>query len=69
MVSRGVAQTGRALGADDVTFGKRNAVEQWFSVFKQRVKRFYRRWPHNARVETIESWCETYVALYNLRRA
>ena len=52
-----------------VTFGKRNAVEQWFSVFKQRVKRFYRRWPHNARVETTESWCETYVALYNLRRA
>ena len=52
-----------------VTFGKRNAVEQWFSVFKQRVKRFYRRWPHNARGETIASWCETYVALYNLERA
>jgi transposase-like protein len=52
-----------------VTFGKRNAVEQWFSVFKQRVKRFYRRWPHNARVETAVSWCEAYVALYNLGRA
>ena len=53
---------------DWVTFGKRNAVEQWFSVFKQRVKRFYRRWPHNARVETAVSWCEEYVALYNLGR-
>jgi transposase-like protein len=52
-----------------VTFGKRNAVEQWFSVFKQRVKRFYRRWPHNAQVKTTASWCETFMALYNLRRA
>ena len=52
-----------------VTFGKRNAVEQWFSVFKQRVKWFYRRWPHNARVETTESWCDAYVSLYNLRGA
>jgi len=64
----------RALNTLDVpwervTFGKRNVVEQWFSVFKQRVKRFYRRWPHNADVETTESWCDAYVVLYNLRRA
>ena len=52
-----------------VTFGERNAVEQWFSIFKQRIKQFYRRWPHNARVETALSWCEAFVALYNLRRA
>ena len=52
-----------------VTFRKRNAVEQWFSVFKQRIKQFYRRWPHNARVETAVPWCEAFVALYNLRRA
>jgi len=52
-----------------VTFGKRNVVEQWFSVFKQRIKRFYRRWPHNARIETAVSWCEACVALHNLRRA
>ena len=52
-----------------VTFGKRNVVEQWFSIFKQRVKRFYRRWPHNACIETAVSWCDTYVALYNLRGA
>ncbi|HXY87706.1 MAG TPA: IS6 family transposase [Candidatus Acidoferrales bacterium] len=52
-----------------VTFGKRNVVEQWFSIFKQRVKRFYRRWPHNARAETATSWCEAFVALYNLKRA
>ena len=52
-----------------VTFRKRNVVEQWFSIFKQRLKRFYRRWPYNARVETALSWSEAYVALYNLRRA
>ena len=52
-----------------MTFGKRNTVEQWFSIFKQRLKRFYRRWPHNARVETAVSWCEAFVALYNLERA
>ena len=52
-----------------VTFRKRNVVEQWFSVFKQRIKRFYRRWPHNARVETAVSWSEAYVVLYNLREA
>lgn len=38
-----------------VTFGARNIIEQWFSVFKQRLKRFYRRWLHNARVETVFS--------------
>jgi transposase-like protein len=52
-----------------VPFGKRNAVEQWFSVFKQRIKQFYRRWPHTARVETAASWCEAFVSLYNMRRA
>ena len=52
-----------------VTFRKRNAVEQWFPVFKQRVKRFYRRWPHNARAETAVSWCEAFVAVYNVRRS
>jgi transposase-like protein len=61
----------RRLGVpwERITFGRRNAVEQWFSVFKQRVKRFYRRWPHNARVKTAVSWCEAFVVLYNARRA
>jgi transposase-like protein len=63
------ALTRMGLEWERVTFGERNAVEQWFSVFKQRVKRFYRRWPHNARVETAASWCEAFVAVYNLRRA
>jgi transposase-like protein len=52
-----------------MTFGKQNAVELWFSVFKHRLKRFYRRWPRNARVETAVSWCEAFVAVYNVRRA
>ena len=72
MVARGIR--GRSAGWagrgwERVTFGRRNAVEQWFSIFKQRVKRFYRRWPHNVRAETALSWCEAFVAVYNLKRA
>ena len=28
------------------TFGERNAVEQWYSPFKHRVKRFWKRFPY-----------------------
>ena len=63
----GAQQDGGAMGAGDD--GKRNAVEQWFSIFKQHVKWFYKRWPHDACVETAASWCEAFVALYNLKGA
>jgi len=57
------------MGAGDVRKAERGRAVEWFSIFKQRVKRFYRRWPHNARVETAISWCEAFVALYNMWRA
>jgi len=69
VVFRGVMQTGRAVGTGDVREAERGGAVKWFSVFKQRVKRFYRRWPRNAGVETTESWREAFVMLYNLRRA
>lgn len=50
-------------------FGKWNAVEHWFAIFKQRIKRFCRRWLHNARVEMAVLWCAAFVALYNVRGA
>jgi len=56
------------LSWEHKTFGERNAIEQWFSIIKQRIKQFYKRWPHNARLETILSWCLAFVAIYNLRR-
>jgi transposase-like protein len=65
----GAQQDGSAVGTDDVREAERGGAVEWFSVFKQRVKRFYRRWLHNARVETAVSRCEAFVALYNLRRA
>jgi putative transposase len=34
------------------TFGKRNVVERWFFYIKHRIKRFYKRFPWNAKYET-----------------
>jgi transposase-like protein len=31
------------------TFGKRNVVERWFFYIKHRIKRFYKRFPWNAK--------------------
>ena len=50
------------------TFGPRNPIEQWYHIFKHRIKRFYKRWPHNAKPETVLSWCLAFVAIYNIRR-
>ncbi|RLI52714.1 MAG: IS6 family transposase, partial [Candidatus Thorarchaeota archaeon] len=49
---------------EHVTFGERNPVEQWFGVLKQRIKRFYKRWPHNATIVQAQWWIESFVALY-----
>lgn len=57
------------LGLDlrQETFGERNPVEQWFGLLKQRVKRFYRRWPANASRDRMEAWVLGFVALYHVR--
>ena len=49
------------------TFGPRNPIEQWFHVLKHRVKRFYRRWPHNADMAQVNVWISAYVACYHLK--
>ena len=53
---------------EHVTFGERNPVEQWFGILKQRIKRFYKRWPHNATVAQAQWWIESFVALYHIKR-
>jgi len=50
------------------TFGPRNPVEQWFGILKQRIKRFYNRWPHNANIDRINEWITSFVNCYNLRK-
>ena len=55
------------VGAEDswlvwehLTFGKRNPVEQWSGILRQRIK----RWPHNATLVQAQWWIESFVALY-----
>ncbi len=50
------------------TFGPRNPIEQWFRVLKQRIKRFYKRWPHNADLERVNEWVESSVSCYRAKR-
>ncbi len=51
-----------------MTFGERNPVEQWFGILRQRVKRFYKRWPHNATIVQVQLWIESFVSLYHIKR-
>jgi transposase-like protein len=39
---------------EHITFGLRNPVEQWFGIFKYRIKMFYRNWPYNATVDSTQ---------------
>ncbi len=48
-----------------ITFGKRNAIEQWFSILKHRIKRFYRRWPHNSSIHSALSYVYAFASIYN----
>ena len=50
------------------TFGPRNPIEQWFRILKHRLRRFYRRWPHNDSIEDVDKWIKSFVCCYNLRR-
>ncbi len=38
------------------TFGKRNAVEGFFSRLKERTKRFWNRFPFRSSFESVQSW-------------
>lgn len=46
------------------TFGPRNPIEQWFGILKQRIKRFYKRWPGNTDIKTANNWIRTFVSMY-----
>jgi len=49
------------------SFGPRNPIEQWFGILKQRIKRFYRRWPHNADIERVNGWIRSFVSCYHIK--
>ena len=49
------------------SFGPRNPIEQWFGILKQRIKRFYRRWPHNADIERVNGWISSFVSCYHIK--
>ncbi len=53
---------------EHITFGLRNPVEQWFGIFKHRIKRFYRNWPHNATVDSTQQWIDCFVSMYHFMR-
>ena len=48
------------------SFGSRNVVERWFFFIKHRLSRFYRRFPWNAKYETVWSWIASFITLYTL---
>ncbi|MCD6482019.1 MAG: IS6 family transposase [Thermoplasmata archaeon] len=48
------------------TFGERNAIEGWYSLFKARVKRFWKRFPVNSSLESVKRWSVAWACLYNL---
>ncbi len=47
------------------TFGERNAVEGFFSLLKRRTKRFFNRFPFRSSFDSVQSWLESFVAIYN----
>ena len=48
------------------TFGERNAVEGFFSLLKRRTKRFFSRFPFRSSFDSVQSWLESFVAIYNV---
>ena len=54
------------LRYDHQTFGERNAIEQWYSLFKARVKRFWKRFPYHSSLDSIRIWTMAWCAIYNL---
>jgi transposase-like protein len=39
------------------TFGERNAIEQWYSQFKARVNRFWKRFHYHSSLQSRQLWC------------
>ena len=53
---------------DHVTFGLRHPIEQWFFLLKHRIKLFYRNWPYNTKLETVQNWLNCFVSMYHFTR-
>jgi transposase-like protein len=51
-----------------VTFGLRNPIEQWFFLLKHRIKLFYRNWPFNTKLVTVQNWLNCFVSMYHFTR-
>ena len=47
------------------TFGERNAVEGFFSLLKSKTKMFWNRFPFRSSFDSVQSWLESFVGLYN----
>ncbi len=55
-----------AMEWEHETFGKRNVVERWFFYIKHRIKRFYKRFPWNAKYETVYRWLASFIVIYTI---
>ena len=53
---------------EHITFGLRNPIEQWFFLLKHRIKRFYRNWPYNTKIGTVQNWLNCFVSMYHFTR-
>ena len=41
-------------------------VKRWFFFIKHRLSRFYKRFPWNAKYETVWRWIASFITLYTL---
>ena len=53
---------------EHITFGLRNPIEQWFFLLKHRIKRFYRNWPYNTKIGTVQNWLNCFVSMHQFTR-
>jgi len=53
---------------EHITFGLRNPIEQWFFLLKHRIKLFYRNWPYNTKLGTVQNWLKCFVGMYHFTR-
>jgi transposase-like protein len=53
---------------EHITFGLRNPIEQWFFLLKHRIKLFYRNWPYNTKLRTVQNWLNCFVSMYHFTR-
>ena len=60
------AVKGFAMEWPHETFGKRNVVERLFFYIKHRMKKFYKRFPWNAKYETVYRWLASFIVIYTI---